>query len=237
MPSPFPGMDPYVESPDWFADLQGSLIVVMKGMLQRILPASYYAESRRREWLEYRRHEFETIEDGPFHESFLEVRRRRGKEVLVVTAVEVLSAYDKMIGNPVREQFLERQREILGGQTHLVEIDLLRGGAKTAAVPEDLVRAQSGQFDYLVAIHRFDRPEEFLIYPIAMTQRLPVIDIPLLPGDPDMPLDLQAAFNWAYDAGPFQRAIEYGKDPIVPQLEPEQATWAMALLEMRRRHR
>ena len=27
MPSPFPGMDPYLESPDWFPDLHGSLII------------------------------------------------------------------------------------------------------------------------------------------------------------------------------------------------------------------
>jgi hypothetical protein len=30
MPSPFPGMDPYLESPDWFPDLQDNLIVFMK---------------------------------------------------------------------------------------------------------------------------------------------------------------------------------------------------------------
>ena len=30
MPSPFPGMDPYLESPDWFPDLHGSLIIFMK---------------------------------------------------------------------------------------------------------------------------------------------------------------------------------------------------------------
>jgi len=41
MPSPFPGMDPYLESPDWFPDLHGSLIILMKGMLQRSLPESY----------------------------------------------------------------------------------------------------------------------------------------------------------------------------------------------------
>ena len=27
MPSPFPGMDPYLESPDWFPDLHGNLII------------------------------------------------------------------------------------------------------------------------------------------------------------------------------------------------------------------
>ena len=53
MPSPFPGMDPYLESPDWFPDLHDSLIVIMKGTLQRSLPEPYYAQSSQRVWLEY----------------------------------------------------------------------------------------------------------------------------------------------------------------------------------------
>jgi hypothetical protein len=177
----------------------------------------------------------ETIEHGPFKQSFLEIRRRRGKEVQIVTSIEVLSPSNKKAANPGREKFLAKQRKTLESETHLVEIDLLRGGTHTLAVPKDLVRAQAGAFDYLVSIHRFNRPNEFLLYPIAMTQPLPVIDIPLLPGHPDVPLDLQDAFNRSYDFGPYQREIEYGRDPIVPRLKPEQAKWAMAMLESRGR--
>jgi Protein of unknown function (DUF4058) len=43
MPSPFPGIDPYLESPDWFPGLHANLIVFMKGALQRSLPESYEA--------------------------------------------------------------------------------------------------------------------------------------------------------------------------------------------------
>jgi hypothetical protein len=272
MPSPFPGMDPYLESPDWFPDLHGSLIVFMKGTLQRRLPESYYAQSSQRVWLEYtQRHmepdvevvhstpkrrkrrggdlalltepreggplvvTVETIEHGPFKQSYLEIRRRRGKEVQIVTSIEVLSPSNKKTGNPGREKFLEKQRKTLESETHLVEIDLLRGGAHTLAVPRDLVKAQAGPFDYLVSIHRFDRPKEFLVYPIALSQRLPEIDIPLLPGDLDVPLDLQAVFNQSYDFGPYQKEIAYGKDPIVPRLTLEQAEWAAPLLKPRRR--
>jgi hypothetical protein len=56
MPSPFPGIDPYLESPDWFPDLHGNLIILMKGALQHSLPESYYAQSSQRVWLEYSRH-------------------------------------------------------------------------------------------------------------------------------------------------------------------------------------
>jgi hypothetical protein len=264
-------MDPYLESPDWFPDLHGCLISTMKGMLQRSLPQSYYAQQSQRVWLEYSRRHFEpnvevvrsarkprkrsrgglalaeprvdgplvvaveTIEHGPFHESYLEIRRRQGKEIRLVASIEILSPANKTMGSPGRAKYLEKQREVLNCQAHLVEIDLLRGGTHTLAIPRNLVRAKAGPFDYLVSIRRFDRPKEFLVYPIALPQRLPEITIPLLPGDPDVPLDLQTAFQRAYDDGPYQREIEYGKDPIVPRLKPEQAEWAAAVLKSPRR--
>ena len=68
-----------------------------------------------------------------------------------------------------------------------------------------------------------------------MTGRLPRIGIPLLPGDSDVPLDLQAVFDRAYEDGPYSRKIGYGKDRIVLRLKPEQAAWAADLLKKRRR--
>jgi len=179
----------------------------------------------------------ETIEHGPFKQSFLEIRRRRGKEVRLIASIEILSPSNKKIGNPAREKFLQKQRQVLDSEAHLVEIDLLRGGTHAAAVPRDLVEAKAGRFDYFVSIHRFDRPTEFLVYPIALPDRLPEIAIPLLPGDPDVPLDFQTIFDRAYDAGPYEREVEYGKDPIVPRLRPEQAEWVAALLKSGKRRK
>jgi hypothetical protein len=265
-------MDPYLESPDWFPGLHDSLIILMKGTLQRSLPESYYAESSQRVWLEYtRRHvepdvevvqsgprprkqrrggslallpesqvagplvvTVETIEHGPFKESFLQVRQRRGKEIQIVTSIEVLSPSNKKKGHPARVKFLAKQRETLESETHLVEIDLLRGGTHTLAVPRNLVEAKAGAFDYLVSIHRSDRSQEYLVHPISLPQRLPEIAIPLLPGDPDVPLDLQDVFNRSYEFGPYHREIEYGKDPIIPRLKPEQAEWAKNVLKLQK---
>lgn len=271
MPSPFPGMDPYLESPDWFPDLHGTLITFIKGTLQQSLPESYYAQSSQRVWLEYSRRyvepdvevahrtpkprkrsrsgtsvavfreagplviSVETIEHGPFKESFLEVRRRRGKQIQIVTSIEVVSPSNKKVANPGREKFLQKQRETLGSQTHLVEIDLLRGGKHTVAVPRNLVEAQAGSFDYLVSIHRFDRPKDFSVYPIVLSEPLPEIAIPLLPGDPDISLNLQAVFDRSYDLGPYRREIEYGRDPIIPRLNAEQTEWAAGVLKPRGR--
>jgi hypothetical protein len=174
------------------------------------------------------------ITHGPFKQSFLEIRRRRGRQVRPVTAIEILSPSSKKLNHLSRAQYIEKQQEVLCSDAHLVEIDLLRGGTHTAAVPGEAVEAKAGPFDYMISMHRFHRLHEFSVYPISMTQRLPQITIPLLPGDPDVPLDLQTAFDRAYDDGPYGREIEYGKDRIVPRLKPEQAAWVAELLKRRR---
>ena len=100
----------------------------------------------------------ETIEHGPFKETFLEIRRRRDKDVQIVTLIEVRSPLNKKVGNSSRKKFLEKQRETLTSETHLVEIDLLRGGTHVLAVPKDLLTAEPGPCEYVVSIHRYDRP-------------------------------------------------------------------------------
>jgi hypothetical protein len=43
MPSPFPGMDPYLEAPDIWPDLHDALAGEMRALLNSTLPAPYYA--------------------------------------------------------------------------------------------------------------------------------------------------------------------------------------------------
>lgn len=43
VPSPFPGMDPYLESPDIWPDLHDALAGEIRGVLNRTLPSPYYA--------------------------------------------------------------------------------------------------------------------------------------------------------------------------------------------------
>ena len=71
-------------------------------------------------------------------EPYLEIYARSEGGDRLITAIEVLSRTNKTVGGPGRQKYLEKQREILDGQVHLVEIDLLRGGAHTTAVPYEL---------------------------------------------------------------------------------------------------
>src|SRR5688500_16865975 len=51
MPSPFPGMDPYLEHPEFFPDLHDSLVIYLREALQSLLPEPSYVGARSRVWV------------------------------------------------------------------------------------------------------------------------------------------------------------------------------------------
>jgi len=171
----------------------------------------------------------ETVHDEP-SEWFLEIYGKSSGQDGLVTTLEVVSLSNKTPGEEGYDKYRAKQCEVMAGQAHLIEIDLLRTGTHVTAVPQDIARQNAGAFDYHICVHRYDRPAEYQVYPILLARQLPLIAIPLLPADRPVPLDLQAVFNEAYDAGPYRRRIRYGHDPIDPPLRPEQAEWAKTIL-------
>jgi hypothetical protein len=162
-------------------------------------------------------------------ELFVEIYTVRGERRLV-TSIEVLSLTNKTPGDHGRDLYIRKQREMLGSQVHLVEIDLLRGGTFSTAVPHDRAVQEAGPFDYHVCVHRFDDVERFFVYPIPLRRRLPEIAVPLLPGDASVILDLQAVFDRCYEIGPYRRLNPYVGRALQPPLPPEDAKWATQLL-------
>jgi hypothetical protein len=132
---------------------------------------------------------------------------------------------NKTPGAHGRDLYLQKQREVLQSQVHLVEIDLLRGGEHSTAVPLDRALRQTGPFDYHVCVHRFDSFEKYFVYPIRLEARLPAIRIPLLPGDGDVKVDLQSVFHRCYDTGPYRRRVDYSVQ-TVPPLDESRWAWA-----------
>lgn len=269
MPSPFPGMDPYLEDLAIFPDLHDSLIVYSREALNAVLPAPYYAGVASRVWVEATQRRTGPDVDvlrprdgangGPpgasgggvavaeavlaepvviripreeHREQFLEIYAEPGGERLVTT-LEILSPTNKMHSGHGRAPYLRKQEEVLQSQAHLVEIDLLRGGVHTTAVPLDRALEQTGPFDYHVCVHRFDQLDTFFVYPIRLAQRLPAIAIPLLPNDPPVRLDLQAVLDRCYDAGQYRRRVRYQDAAPEPPLSPEQMEWVRQVLRDR----
>ena len=52
MPSPFPGMDPYLERSRWFRGLHNNLITFIQEALQPLLPSPYFALTGELIWME-----------------------------------------------------------------------------------------------------------------------------------------------------------------------------------------
>jgi hypothetical protein len=171
------------------------------------------------------------VPDDENSEMFVEIYIKRGSQNVLVTSIELLSPANKAPGEQGRDLYLQKQREVLGSKVNLVEIDFLRGGRHTTAVSRDHAEKTCGRFDYHVCVHRFDRPDDYLIYPAVLEQRLPRIEVPLLPEDVAVTLDLQEIFVACYDGANYGRAIDYSHDSIIPPLTSARETWAKSLLK------
>jgi hypothetical protein len=167
-----------------------------------------------------------------FRQTYLDVYAKPGNERLVTT-IELLSLTNKTTGSDGRSLYLQKQREVLGSKVNLVEIDLLRGGQHTTAVRLDDVLAKAGPFDYHVCVRAFEEPDDFVIYPVSVGERLPLVAVPLLPGDAPVSVDLQALLDRCYDTGLYQRRVPYGERTPLPPLRPEQASWVEQILRDR----
>jgi Protein of unknown function (DUF4058) len=259
MSSPFPGMDPFVEGYG-FGPLHGGMIFCLQQALQPQLPQDYYASLQERVWIDAARWiepdvkisrdrskrprvdigtgevatlakpVVITIPQDERTEPYLDIYKKIGDRRRLVCSIEVLSPTNKTPGEKGQKVYHRKQRRLLNRKVHLVEIDLLRGGQHSTAVMLEWAKFKAGDFDYHVCVRRFNRFEKYDVYPILMQERLPIIAVPLLPADGDIEVDLQAIFQKAYDAGPFQRAIDYRKDKIEPPLTKEQETWMRGVL-------
>ena len=89
---------------------------------------------------------------------------------------------------------------------------------------------QAGPFDYHVCVHACDAQDYFLVYPVLLPDRLPVLDLPLLPGDGSVALDLRAVMDSAYDSGPYSQRVRYAERVPPPALSKEQKAWVQELL-------
>ena len=107
-----------------------------------------------------------------------------------------------------------------------MEIDLLRSGV---GFRPDWVDPSCA---YFVHVSRVQRRPKGLVWPIRLSQRLPVIPIPLRPEDPDASLDLQAVIATAYDRAGYDLSVNYTRDPV-PPLTGEWPGWADGLLKAR----
>lgn len=259
MPSPFPGMDPFLESQEW-EDFHTRFNTVISDQLSPRVEPRYVVRVERRVYVEsppdeipqlaradvavlrpagavsatalavesvtmLEPFEFELPMPQERREVYLVIRLRETMEV--VTVLETLSPANKRSGGDGRREYLDKREAVLQSQAHLVELDLLRGGLRLPTVTP-LPPAH-----YYAIVSRRGRRPKAAGYAWTLRDRLPTIPVPLKAADPDVPLDLQAAFSTVYDRARYQLSLNYAAD-LNPPLVEEDAEWCRRLLDATR---
>jgi len=253
----FPGMDPWLEHPAIWPDVHHRLITYLTDDLAERIAPGYTARHGERLIIECSRREVTpdvvvsirrprapgptsapgaTALEEPlvvvlpaahYREPFIEIRdRRTGNRV--VTVVEILSPSNKRKGTVSRRKYLEKQEELLASNVNLVEIDLLRGGEPTVAIPYELL-PDFESYPYRFVVRRADQPDRCDVYRVVLRKRLLRLHVPLSPPDPDVVVDLQPLVERAYRAGGYGLDLDYEKAPQ-PQLDAPDLEWVRGIL-------
>ena len=253
MPSPFPGMDPYLEGPAW-RSFPGQFIAEIARQLAPRLRPKYVALMDER-----------VVWDAPEHDIWIDqveakpdiavVESNRAGNVAGSSAtlvapltmatvmpvpvthrsVEIRDVHSRQLVcaievlSPVNKRGRGRQKywlkrgRILQSSAHLIEIDLLRQGHR---VPMEESLPPN---PYFVFVSRAQKRPTVDVWPISLSDHLPSVPVPLLSGDADVSLNLGAALTAVYDGVGYDLILDYHTAPPVKLTDDERA-WTQRLL-------
>ncbi len=173
----------------------------------------------------------ELLEERQAFINIMRVGSGKFRDAEVVTSIEILSPTNKNTRDDGYEKYRSKQEQVLSSRANLLEIDLLRAGTYTVAVPRAALPSDRA-WDYIMCLHRGSRPSEYAVWLNSLRDVLPRVEVPLAEGDPSVALDLQAVVNLSYDAGAYDRQIDYTQEAD-PPLAGDDMLWADALLRER----
>jgi Protein of unknown function (DUF4058) len=254
MPSPFPGMDPYLEA-HW-RDVHAALVIYARDALQGVLPTAMRARVEESVLLETP----QGIGNHPLYPDVrvveytsqrLPVAPRNGgvavaeprlvateDKPVVETLIEII---DRSSGNrvvtvieflspsnkspgPNREQYLRKQRQLCASDANLVEIDLNRFGTHALAFQLWFLDYED-RTPYMTCVRRATNRGMAEVYPMPLWRSLPTVKVPLRPDDADVPLNLQALIEQCYRNGAYDGTLNYAIAPDPPLVGADEE-WA-----------
>lgn len=247
MPSPFPGMNPFLENSDVWQDFHDSMIPAIRDVLASLVSADFVVKIEEHLYIHKRsttprprilmkpidvpqricNTETTKLESPAWamlppiefeQYRFLEIRDRATKEL--ITILEMISPLTKQPSSG-REQYLGFRGKHLHGAANFVEIDLIRSWERMPIV-------EVIECDYAIMVSRaIDRPR-VNYWPLSLRDPLPAIPIPLRPPFDPVQLDLQSIIHEVYDRAKYKTYI-YEETPE-PPLNPADAAWAQSLI-------
>ncbi|MDB9315359.1 DUF4058 family protein [Spirulina sp. CS-785/01] len=257
MPSPFPGMDPYLEQPDFWPEIHNRLITLIADTLIPQVRPKY------RVAIEKRIYELNAPQNGD--NSLLvgipdvSVNRQTTSSPLNV-AVAAPPTQPLTVQLPLPERIKQTYLEIrnLSTQEVVTAIEILSPvnkrtgegrdtyltkrqkilGSSTNLIEIDLLRQGEPMpminppslTHYRVLVSDFTQRPKADLYAFNVQQSLPQFTVPLRSEDPWPTLDLQAILNQVYDRGGYDYVVDYQPDPI-PPLSATDTAWMREVLD------
>lgn len=254
MPSPFPGMDPYLENPALWPDFHAGMIVAMRAELNRKLPPGYAARIDRHVWIhepdanerrllgkpdvyiaqpsrEQKEFSATAIKTAPQTITLPFVRRlgNRYLEILDLQRHRVLTVIELLSPSNKekgedRNDYLSKRNEYLATGTNLVEMDFLRAGTRMPMGEPQLASSH-----YLILVCEAVGFPESGAWPFSIREPFPEIPVPLGPGEPAVLFAVKSCFDRAYEEARYSLEIDYQAPPYYPLTEADLG-WVRELL-------
>jgi len=250
MPTPFPGMDPYLEQRGVWEQVHADLIVDIRRFLTPLLRPRYYVAIEQRTYLSLLPPDDQLVgipdalvvvsEGGatapvatdvaapeagtlPMPQEVREryLEIRAAETRQVITVLEILSPSNKLTHDG-RAHYERKRLNVLASLTNLVEIDLLRAG-------EPLAMHAPRQTDYRIVVSRSQHRPRADFYLFNVRQPIPTFPIPLRPGESEPALPLNQLLHTLYDEGGYDLMIDYSQPPQ-PPLSADDTAWAQEIM-------
>ncbi len=253
MPSPFPGMDPWLEHPALWPDVHHGLIEALRRTLGPMLRPRYYVAvgihayiiTPPLEPLQIRYPDVmvvDTSQGGPLTSPTVTARAEPVMvnvpvpeeveegylEVREVTSGKVITVIE--ILSPTnkqpgegREAYEAKRLEIFRSWTHLVEVDLLRAW-------EPMPFWGNGRDShYRILVRRGEQRGRADLYAFNVRDPIPSFPLPLQKGDVEPVIDLKPLLDELYDEASYDLRVNYTQPPV-PPLSDADAQWAIQVL-------
>lgn len=204
MPGPFPGMDPYLETANFWPVFQHQLTMGLGELVQSALTERYRLRFGTRTY-QIQQALFTSVVTEEHQETFVEIRHRATDRL--VTLIEVHSPANRTTSEG-RNAWLEQRTVAKGYGANLVDIDLVLQGRSCLEVELGTLPDHA----YFFCWFRGGRLNRHELVSATVQQRLPRVKVPLVVDDRELVVDLQVLFDKVYEKH-FAGRIDYCKPP------------------------
>ncbi|MEG5175789.1 DUF4058 family protein [Microcoleus sp. B3-D7] len=260
MPSPFPGMDPYLEHPDFWQETHNRLIIAIADTIMPQIRPKYEVA------IDKRIYEITDLNESN-DESLLvgipdvAIKRQSNNQNIPTGSVATVSiTLPTTVKVPAPEKINQTYLEVREMATKQVvtAIEILSPvnkrsgegritylkkrqsilGSLTNLVEIDLLRKwesmpilnNSIQSDYRVLVSPSNRRPFAELYAFNLRDSLPIFPLPLREEDVEPIVNLPEIFGGIYDRAGYDYRIDYNPEPV-PSLSEEDRVWATQILQ------